>query len=416
MQKLLHIIPYHQFIPATNGGALRCYHLCTELATYFDVTLIALQPVSEVNDVNFKNIKIINPTKSLKLDGFKAKLINAIKYRWYMSTIKGPAEATVLDFYPVLKELSKTETFDYVLMEHLSSMALGKAVKKWWPNALRIADQHNVDHLLYKQSNDLSIKKHKKKFNRLKHQESHMYMFADYFLACSTNDVTALLHLNKNRIKGLLVPNGTTQKKVIEKDFSEPTLIFCGSLDYAPNKNGLLWFYETIWPKLKTAIKGITLTVIGRNGHDNAYGPLKIDPKINFVGQVKDVTPYYHKNNIAIVPLFEGSGTRLKILEAMSFGLPVISTSIGAEGIDYIENKHIIIANDPIAFQKAIIDNFNKPTILKKLASESLLLINEKYNWQSIARKLKEDLIPRDKQDWSFRFVKSNKVSKMQSK
>tara|TARA_B100000787_G_scaffold17741_1_gene12409 strand:+ start:6303 stop:7553 length:1251 start_codon:yes stop_codon:yes gene_type:complete len=416
MQKLLHIIPYHQFIPATNGGALRCYHLCTELATYFDVTLIALQPVSEVNDVNFKNIKIINPTKSLKLDGFKAKLINAIKYRWYMSTIKGPAEATVLDFYPVLKELSKTETFDYVLMEHLSSMALGKAVKKWWPNALRIVDQHNIDHLLYKQGHDLRIKKNKKTFDRLKHQESHMYTYADYFLACSTNDVTALLHLNKNRIKGLLVPNGTTQKKFIQKDFSEPTLIFCGSLDYAPNKNGLLWFYETIWPKLKTAIKGITLTVIGRNGHDNAYGPLKIDPKINFVGQVKDVTPYYHKNNIAIVPLFEGSGTRLKILEAMSFGLPVISTSIGAEGIDYIENKHIIIANDPIAFQKAIIDNFNKPTILKKLASESLLLINEKYNWQSIARKLKEDLIPRDKQDWSFRFVKSNKVSKMQSK
>ena len=81
---------------------------------------------------------------------------------------------------------------------------------------------------------------------------------------------------------------------------------------------------------------------------------MKIDPQINFVGEVKDVTPYYLKNNIAIVPLLEGSGTRLKILEAMSFGLPVISTCIGAEGIDYIENKHIIIANDPIAFQQVI--------------------------------------------------------------
>ena len=397
MQKLLHIIPYHQFLPPKNGGALRCYHLCTELATYFDVTLITLHPASMIKDVKFKNITIVNPAKPLKLDGFRTKLMNAIKYRWYMGTLKGPAEATVLDFYPVLKQLSKTETFDYVLMEHLSSMALGKAIKNWWPNAIRIVDQHNVDHLLYKQSHDLRIKKNKKTFDRLNCQESHMHTYADYFLACSTKDVTELLRLNKNRIKGLLVPNGTTQKKVIEKDFSEPSLIFCGSLDYAPNKNGLLWFYEMIWPKLKMTVNGITLTVIGRNGHDNAYAPLKIDPQINFTGEVKDVTPYYQKNNIAIAPLLEGSGTRLKILEAMSFGLPVISTSIGAEGIDYIENKHIIIANDAALFQQAIIDNVKKPTILKKLASESLLLINEKYNWQSIVRKMKQNLIIKKK-------------------
>ena len=391
-KKLLHIIPYNEFIPPKNGGALRCYHLCTELATYFDVTLVTLQPASDIVDTNFKNIKRLNPATPLKLNGFKAKLINAIKYRWYMGTIKGPAEATVLDFYPLLKQLAKTETFDYVLMEHLSSMALGGSIKKWWPSALRIVDQHNVDHLLYKQSHDLSIKKHKKTFNRLKHQESHMYTYADCFLACSANDVTELLHLNKNRIKGVVVPNGTTQKNFVQKDFSEPALIFCGSLDYTPNKNGLLWFYETIWPKLKTTIKGITLTVIGRNGQDNAYAPLKIDPQINFIGEVIDVSPFYHKNNIAIVPLLEGSGTRLKILEAMSFGLPVISTSIGAEGIDYIENKHIIIANETNDFQKAIIDNVNKPSILKNLASASLLLINEKYTWQNIVMKLHHEL------------------------
>lgn len=391
-KKFLHIVPYNDFIPPKNGGALRCYHLCTELATYFDVTLVTLQPASDVNDVNFKNITILNPTLLLKLKGFKAKFINAIKYRWYMGTLKGPAEATVLNFYPILKTLAKTETFDYVLMEHLSSMALGKAIKNWWPNALRIVDQHNVDHLLYKQSHDLRVKKNKKIFNKLKHQESHIYSYVDYFLACSTKDVTELLRLNKNRIKGLLVPNGTNQIKVIEKDFSEPSLIFCGSLDYVPNKNGLLWFYEMIWPKLKMTVKGITLTVIGRNGHDNAYEPLKTDPQINFIGEVKDITPYYNKNNIAIVPLLEGSGTRLKILEAMSFGLPVISTSIGAEGIDYIENKHIIIANEINDFQKAIIDNVNKPNILKNLASASLLLINEKYTWQNIVMKLHHEI------------------------
>ena len=387
-KKLLHIIPYNEFIPPINGGTLRCYHLCTELATYFDVTLITLQPASDIVDTNFKNIKILNPAKSLKLDGFKAKLMNAIKYRWYMGTLKGPAEATVLDFYPVLKQLSKTETFDYILMEHLSSMALGKAIKNWWPNAVRIVDQHNVDHLLYKQTHDLSIKKHKKTFNRLKHQESHMYIYADYFIACSAIDVKKFLHLNKNRIKGLLVPNGTTQKNFVQKDYSEPSLIFCGSLDYAPNKNGLLWFYGTIWPKLKTTIKGITLTVIGRNGHDNAYAPLKIDPQINFIGEVKDVSPYYHKNNIAIVPLLEGSGTRLKILEAMSFGLPVISTSIGADGINYILNKNIIIANTLEEFEKGIKLLTSNKHLSKTISEKAHQLINNKYQWSVIVGKM----------------------------
>ena len=387
-KKLLHIIPYNEFIPPKNGGALRCYHLCTELATYFDVTLITLQPASGIDDTNFKNITILNPAKPLKFDGFKTKLINALKYRWYMGTLKGPAEATVLEFYPILKQLSKTETFDYVLMEHLSSMALGKAIKNWWPNALRILDQHNVDHLLYKQSHDLRIKKNKKTFDRLKYQESHMHTYADYFLACSTKDVTELSLLNKNRIKGVVVPNGTTQKKFVQKDFSEPSLIFCGSLDYAPNKNGLLWFYEMIWPKLKMTIKGITLTVIGRNGQDNAYAPLKIDPQINFVGEVKDVTPYYHKNNIAIVPLLEGSGTRLKILEAMSFGLPVISTSIGAEGIDYIENEHIIIANTLEEFELGLKVLTSKIDLSKTISEKALQLIDKKYQWSVIVENI----------------------------
>jgi glycosyltransferase involved in cell wall biosynthesis len=387
-KKLLHIIPYNEFIPPKNGGALRCYHLCTELATYFDVTLITLHPASIIKDVKFKNITILNPAKPLKFDGFKAKLMNALKYRWYMRTLKGPAEATVLEFYPVLKELSVKETFDYVLMEHLSSMALGKAVKNWWPNALRIVDQHNVDHLLYKQSHDLRVKKNKKTFDRLKYQESHMHTYADNFLACSTKDVTELLRLNKNRIKGLLVPNGTTQKKVIQKDFSEPSLIFCGSLDYAPNKNGLLWFYEMIWPKLKMTIKGITLTVIGRNGHDNAYAPLKIDPQINFTGEVKDVTPYYQKNNIAIVPLLEGSGTRLKILEAMSFGLPVISTSIGAEGINYTLNKNIIIANTLEEFELGLKVLTSKIDLSKTISEKALQLIDKKYQWSVIVENM----------------------------
>ena len=149
-----------------------------------------------------------------------------------------------------------------------------------------------------------------------------------------------------------------------------------------------MWFYGTIWPKLKTTIKGITLTVIGRNGHDNAYAPLKIDSQINFIGEVMDVSPFYHKNNIAIVPLLEGSGTRLKILEAMSFGLPVISTSIGADGINYILNKNIVIANTLEEFEKGIKLLTSNKHLSKTISEKAHQLINNKYQWSVIVGKM----------------------------
>ena len=387
-KKLLHIIPYAQFVPPKNGGALRCYHLCVELAKHFDVTLITLQPADEIDDDNFKNITILNPTKPLKLKGLKHKLVNAIKYRWYQRTLKGPAEATVLQFYPVLKKLSKTEAFDYVLLEHLSSMALGKAIKKWWPSALRIVDQHNIDHLLYQQGHDLGQTKHKKTFDRLKYHETHIYNYADCFLGCSNHDVLELQRLNSNKIKGIAVPNGTTQKTSIQKDFSVPTLIFCGSLDYTPNKNGLLWFYDSIWPELKAKIPEVKLTVVGRNGNDKAYDTLKDDPQIDFIGEVDDVTPYYQNSSIAIVPLLEGSGTRLKILEAMSFGLPVVSTSIGAEGINTINNTNILIADDYKKFNHCIVESLSNTKKLKSLALQGYKLVQKEYNWKYIVEVL----------------------------
>ena len=393
-KKLLHIIPYNEFIPPKNGGALRCYHLCTELATYFDVTLITLQPASDIVDTNFKNIKILNPAKPLKLDGFKAKLMNAIRYRWYMGTLKGPAEATVLDFYPVLKQLSKTETFDYVLMEHLSSIALGKAIKQFFPTALRIADQHNVDHLLYKQNYDITQPQHNQIFSLLKHQESRLYQNVDYFFACSDDDLTQFSILNQNKIKGFVVPNGTTIKSITkDKDVSHSNLMFCGTLDYQPNKNGLLWFYKKIWPELKQSIEAISLTIVGRNGHDQAYEPLKKDYQINFVGEVGDLAPYYEKSDLAIVPLLEGSGTRLKILEAMSFGVPVISTSIGAEGIDTINNTNILIADGPEFFTSSITNVLENRPKLRCLSKNGMALIETKYNWQQIINELVNNLI-----------------------
>ena len=160
-------------------------------------------------------------------------------------------------------------------------------------------------------------------------------------------------------------------------------------MDYSPNIHGLLWFYEAVWPGLKSTIDGIQLTIIGRNGNDPRYTSLKEDTRINFVGEVEDVTPYYEEHNIAIVPLLEGSGTRLKILEAMAFGNPVISTAIGAAGLRYQDRKNILIANRPEDFHSLFTEIFIHRSIpLADISQGALELVSEEYTWESIGENL----------------------------
>ncbi|TPV35747.1 glycosyltransferase family 4 protein [Paucihalobacter ruber] len=399
--KLLHIIPYDQFVPPRNGGALRCYHLCVELSKYYEVTLLTYQDKTTITDAHFLGIEVLNPVYNIKRQkDLVSKIEQALQYRWYQRSLKGPAEAAVLAFYPLIKKLTKTQEFDVVLMEHLSSMQLGKLIKKHFPKALRIIDQHNIDHLLFAQNHHLDNPANQKRFNHIKQQESLIYAYADYFLACSQQDVVGLVLLNNQKINGIVVPNGTEERQIDlkHKDFSKPHLLFCGSLDYEPNKNGLLWFFNNIWPVLKTKIKHIKLTVIGRNGHHEDYIPLKQDPQIEFIGEVEDVALYYQKSTIAIAPLLEGSGTRLKILEAMSFGVPVVSTTIGADGIEYTHNNDILIADTVEQFSDTITSSFETKSIYD-IQQNALDLIQKKYLWPVIVKKLVDELMKLNKNE-----------------
>lgn len=378
-------------VPPRNGGALRCYHLCNQLSQHFNLTLLTFQCKKSIKDFLPNATNIVNPSlKNLK----KNKLVNALKYRWYLKSLKGPSHSTVLLLYPELKKLAREKRhFDFVILEHLDSSLLGKSIKKLFPLSTVVIDQHNVDHLLFYQKNNMSLLKNKNIYEKIKLQESFLFKCSDYFLGCSQKDVDLLEKLNDYKIEGIIVPNGTTKKSYpVKKSFSTNNIIFCGTLDYEPNKNGLLWFYQEIWSILKETIPNIQLTIIGRNGLNEAYSPLKNDKQIKFIGEVEEVEPFYSKSTLAIVPLLEGSGTRLKILEAMSFGCPVISTTIGAEGIAYTKNKNILIADDVSSFIFQIQQILHNKSTLEQISSEGLKLIECAYNWTEIVNNLSRTL------------------------
>ena len=158
-------------------------------------------------------------------------------------------------------------------------------------------------------------------------------------------------------------------------------LLFVGSLDYSPNLEGLKWFCKHIWPEFLKVYPQVILTVVGKIPKDARHiTELLGDPKnMKVTVNVPSVAPYYSNCYATIVPLLNGSGTRLKILESASFGRPVITTAKGAEGLDFEHGKNIFIFEDSAAFIKAYQDLLVKDKYVQ-VAQSALGVLKERYS------------------------------------
>lgn len=393
LKKVLHIIPYYELFPPKNGGALRCYNLALQLSGFTELTILTFQPGADFDNSGFEKVRIIS-VKNKNLKGrIISKLENALKYRWWTRSLKGPAEITFLRIYPELKKLLKQEKFDIVIFEHLHSLKLSGLVKRLSPGTIRIIDQHNVDHVLFSQERDIIHNElNLKIYSRFLGTESSLFKIADYFFACSEKDKATFNVLNQNKIKGFVVPNGVDCKKKQfheDKDLNNKNILFCGALGTPANARGLIWFYNNVWPILIENISNIHLVVVGKKTTDNIFINLEKESQIVFTGEVEDLAKWYFKSNISIAPLQIGSGTRLKILESMCFGNTVVSTSKGAEGIRYLNDQNIIIRDDPKEFAEAIIHILTDPSRNEFIRRNARTFTEENYCWDMIGQKLK---------------------------
>lgn len=396
MKQILFIVPYKNLFPPINGGTLRNYFLCYELSKYYKVTLLTFQDSRDFVDQKDgyqwnRQIEVVSvPVPAQKKKGV-LKIINGLKGRIYQRNFFRSTGDYHLYGYPFLKSLVKNRKFDFAIFAHASSLELSYVVKKHSPKTVIILDAHNVDHLLFGQESNLLITANQKQYQRIKKFESQLTKRADFFLACSDHDKSILESINQSQIKGFVIPNGADTYQNLYQDKKAARgkqLLFCGSLDYEPNRDGLLWFHSEVWPLLKQADPDIRLTVIGRNGDSGTYQSLKTDKSIDFIGEVNEVQSYYYKSSLAVVPLRKGSGTRLKILEAMSLGTAVVSTSIGAEGIGYTSGNDITIADGANLFAEAILELLRDPEKCEFIRSQARKLIDHYYSWEVLGKNL----------------------------
>jgi len=165
----------------------------------------------------------------------------------------------------------------------------------------------------------------------------------------------------------------------IPRDFGKQRITFLGGLHWPPNAQGIVWFAREVFPQVRAAIPEAILTVIGKSPPTGLDGE-----SVEVTGYVADLAPYLAQTAAFIVPLHAGGGMRVKILDAWSWGLPIVSTTIGAEGIEIQRGKDILIADTAPDFAGAVIRVLSDRTLAHQLGDKGRQTVLEKYNWQTI--------------------------------
>jgi glycosyltransferase involved in cell wall biosynthesis len=379
-----------------NGGMQRCFHIINQLSLYFDLTVITFQSRQEfltatkyypaISKIKLISTKDTHATKDI-FSLLPQKIQQALRYRWLKKQLSASADGMFLEYYPALTKLLKASRYDAIVLENLTTLNAISVIRKHHKKVKIIYDAHNVDSNLARKTIDKL---------RIRKIESSLHHSINALFVCSDTDRAEFDNMNNGPLNVQVIPNGVEVDAIpseINSGSEKNCILFCGSLDFFPNSEGLLWFYKNIWKQLQQSLPDIELIVVGCGQLPAEARFLYSDPSILFSGKVENVKPWYQKAKVSIVPLLSGSGTRLKILEAMSLGLPVIATAKGAEGIDYTNGENIIIADDPHFFEQSIVDLLSDSKKRTQIQSEARKLVEEEYDWNKIGVKMKDFLL-----------------------
>jgi polysaccharide biosynthesis protein PslH len=218
--------------------------------------------------------------------------------------------------------------------------------------------------------------------------------YAEKFDRCTTvSEVDRQLLCKANpHLQVDVIPNGVDVEKYqplpLPANYASPSLLFIGNMGYPPCADAALYFCNEIFPLIRQVIGTAELWIVGR---DPRLEVLDLSSSnVHVTGQVDYVIPYYRQSPVCIVPLRAGGGTRLKILEAMALGRPVVSTTIGCEGLDVVDGEHILIADTPRKFAEKTVRLFHDPQLYRSIAANGRKLVEARYDWDKIAEQLME--------------------------
>lgn len=319
--------------------------------------------------------------------------------------IAGPLPVTVLNYASknvavALSALLAEESFDAVQLESIHLLSYLDTIRSASRRPAVVADWHNVESELMaryaaRTSNPAKRLVALRTAQLLKKAEQKLLSEADVHLVVSEREKT-LLKQRAPQAEIYVVPNGVDAsgfEGVATERFAGGTaarknVLYVGSMDYHANVDAVTWFAREIWPLVAIQFPELVFTVVGRNPGPSVRA--LASSNIRVTGSVDDVKPYYATAAAVVVPLRVGSGTRLKILEAMAAGVPVVSTKLGAEGLDAMDGLELLIADTPDSIATALARLLRNSAEAQALADAGKALVSKQYDWPLIGKRLYE--------------------------
>jgi glycosyltransferase involved in cell wall biosynthesis len=393
--RLLVLTPSFPY-PPTSGGDIRAYHLLRRLARCFEVHLLAATYGDRERLIEETGIAEVHTRWEVPREPFAWRVRRRIDF-W-----RDAPHGIRLDVDPALERavrgVLKRMTPDAVLIDHLYMMQYAKLVRPT-PVFYSATDVETTKFMRWHARDSISIKRrvwHWAQQTVVRQYESRIGRLAEAVFATSGIDRDTLERMNRGG-RFLVATNGVDldyfQARTRESFNRPPAILFVGSMFYKPNYQGILFFLREVFPLVQREIPEATCHLVGKTAgqdHQELHNP---EAGVHLHGYVEDVRPFMERCQVVVVPLFIGSGTRIKIVETMASGTPVVATSVGAEGITYSNGEDVVIADAPEKIAHEIVALLKDRDRCARIGAAGRRLVEREYTWERSAEVIRGEIV-----------------------
>jgi glycosyltransferase involved in cell wall biosynthesis len=370
-------------IPANFGGALRVYNLIKIAAQQHDVSLLTIGWKKDEQELRTHFGPSVKSAHIVSRQWQRRSPRIAQFYSLFAGNSFFSMQGHNEEMQKRIDQTMQESKFDIVQTEfaHMGSYDLPKQV-------IKILDAHNVE---YDNFRRMSLNAHTP-LRKLHYLSEYKKVYREEIEACRKSDavfVTSgrdkqILDTDTPEVSKYVIPNGVDASYFTPStEASEPfSMVFTGSMSYIPNSDGMLYFLDNIFPLILNKAPEAKVYIVGSNPPERLTK--RASRNVIITGFVEDVRPFVRKATIHIIPLRMGSGTRLKVLEALAMKKPIVTTSIGCEGIQVTNNETAIIADEPAAFADGVLKLFHDNALRNKFINNGFELMNTSYEWSVI--------------------------------
>jgi glycosyltransferase involved in cell wall biosynthesis len=387
--------------PLDTGAKLRNYHLARVLAETSSVSLLAFTDSDEHLELPESTYARVVAVK--RNPGYTpAKILRGAVGRTPISLLNYTTPA----MKQALAQMLSDEDFDVVQMESIHLMGYLPTIKSAQSRPLVVCDWHNIESELmarYSEREPSFLRRTyaRKTARQLRALEQQATLDFDGHVTVSARDRDQIVQLNSASFVSV-IENGVDSAHYTDDELNQAyksrksrradsvgqihqpvrvnRIVFVGSMDYHANIHAVLDFAHDVWSVIHARHPELVFTIVGRDPSAEVR-ELVSSPGIEVTGTVDDVRPYYREAVASIVPLKVGGGSRLKILESMAAGIPVVSTTLGAEGLEVRDGTEIVIADTDEQFALAITQLVESDELQKQLHYAGRALIARRYDW-----------------------------------